>query len=315
MANELPGVLCCGNLVLDTLVRPVPEHPPWNASHWVESIEQHLGGNGANTAYTIGKLGVLSRLAGAIGDDPAAARIFALLAEAPVDPTFLIRSKLPTAATVALVRADGARSLLHCPGASREAFLDPPEITPALAHGCSRFHLGNPFGVPGLRRNAPEILRRARASGLATSIDAGWDSQGEWAAVFAPCLAHSDVVFVNASEALHLTGLPDPASAARALLAQGPACVVVKLGEHGCAVYTSSAEHRVPAFSVITLDTTGAGDCFAGGFLAALVRGFDLPSAARFANATGALSVSSLGSVSGLLSFEYTLRWIDARPA
>ncbi len=313
MATPFPGVLCCGNLVLDTLVRPVPEFPPWNASYWVESIAQQLGGNGANTAYTIAKLGVPSRLLGAIGSDPAAARIVALLSEAPVDVSFLARSALPTPSTVALVRADGARSLLHCPGASREAFLSPVEFTPALAQGCSRFHLGNPFGVPGLRRNAPEILRRARAAGLATSIDAGWDSHGEWAAVFSPCLPHSNIVFVNADEALHLTGLPGPSSAARALLAQGPDCVVVKLGEQGCALFTASAEHRVPGFSVPPLDTTGAGDCFSGAFVASLVRGFDLPSAARFANAVGALSVSSLGSVSGLLSFEGTLRWIEIR--
>lgn len=313
MPSQFPGILCCGNLVLDTLVRPVPEDPPWNASHWVESIEQHLGGNGANTAYAIGKLGVLSRVIGVVGSDPAASRILALLAEAPVDPSFLIGSTLPTPATVALVRADGARSLLHCPGASREAFLSPFEFTPALVRGCSRFHLGNPFGIPGLRHNAPEILRRARAAGLATSIDAGWDSQGEWAAVFSPCLPCVDVVFVNASEAFHLTGLSDPSSSARALLAQGPSCVVVKLGERGCAVYTPDTEHSVPGFSVPVLDTTGAGDCFAGAFLAALVRGFDLPAAARFANAAGALSVSALGSVTGLLSFDETLRWIEAR--
>src|SRR6476661_7133557 len=54
------GVLCCGNLVLDIIVRPVDAFP-WGTTTLVESIEQHLGGNGANTSYTLGKLGITTR--------------------------------------------------------------------------------------------------------------------------------------------------------------------------------------------------------------------------------------------------------------
>ena len=68
---------------------------------------------------------------------------------------------------------------------------------------------------------------------------------------------------------------------------------------------------RVPAFEVDTLDTTGAGDCFAGGFLAAIQRGYTEVEAARLANAVGALSVRRVGAVAGLLSWEETEEWMS----
>jgi tagatose kinase len=61
------------------------------------------------------------------------------------------------------------------------------------------------------------------------------------------------------------------------------------------------------------VDTTGAGDCFTGGFLAALHRGNTLIEAARLANACGALSASRMGSVAGLLGYQETLEWVASR--
>jgi sugar/nucleoside kinase (ribokinase family) len=309
------GVLVAGNLVLDTVVLPVPDSPPWNTSYWVDAIEHHLGGNGANTSHAIAKLGVPARALGYVGEDPAGDRVLAILQGAGVDTRAVERVDLPTAATVALVREDGARCFLHCPGASTKAFQQAPAITAALAEGCGFFHLANPFGVPGLRSNAPEILRQARAAGLCTSIDAGWDSRGEWMKVFGPCLPAADVVFVNAEEARLLTGLDDPNAAARALRAGGAGCIVLKLGARGCSVHAEGGEWTAAGFPVKAVDTTGAGDCFAGGFIAALARGYTLPEAARFANAVGALSVGKAGSTAGLLSFEGTLAWMGGGSA
>lgn len=301
-----------GNLVLDTLVRTVPESPPWNASYWVESIEQHLGGNGANTSYTVAMLGVPARLSGLIGQDRFGVRVLEILNEAGVDTGPIGLSSLPTASSVALVREDGARSLLHCPGASETAFGTPLEMTPKLVAGCGFFHLANPFGVPGLRSTAPSMLERARKAGLRTSLDAGWDSRGEWMKVFEPCLPFTDLLFVNRDEALHLTGIADAAGGAEALRSSGAACVAVKLGADGCAVFSAEESGEVPGFPVQVVDTTGAGDCFAGGYLAALARGFSFLDAAHVANAVGALSVSRLGSVSGVPDFDEVLRFMKA---
>jgi sugar/nucleoside kinase (ribokinase family) len=66
--RQLRGVVCAGNLVYDILARPVSQIR-WGATTWIDSIEHSMGGNGASTAYTLGKLGVRVRLFGMVGQD------------------------------------------------------------------------------------------------------------------------------------------------------------------------------------------------------------------------------------------------------
>jgi ribokinase len=91
----------------------------------------------------------------------------------------------------------------------------------------------------------------------------------------------------------------------------GAGDVVIKLGENGCAVFTSGEEARFPAFEIDAVDTTGAGDCFVGGFLAALGEGASYDEAARLANAVGAMSTGSLGAVTGIRNRAATEEWLQ----
>jgi sugar/nucleoside kinase (ribokinase family) len=302
------GVLCAGNMVHDTVVWPV-EGLAWNTTTWVDCLEQHLGGNGASTSYTLGILGVPVRLLAATGRDAFGDLLLARLAGAGVDVSAVVRSEAPTPRTVALVNAQGDRFFLHRAGASREAFAEPIEFSPALVGSLSHFHLANPFALPHMRRQAGEVLRRARAAGLTTSVDTGWDQYGRWMEDLAPCLPFTDLLFPNEDEARCLTGLNDVAAAATCLRELGAGAVIVKRGAEGCDGFTSDGSVHVPAFHVRPKDTTGAGDCFVGGFLAALHRGRDWQEAGRFANAVGALSVQKLGATTNLRSFEETEKW------
>src|ERR1039457_6799044 len=131
------GVLCCGNLVRDILVAPV-EGPGWGRTVWVDSIEEGAGGNDANTSYALACLGAPVRLIGTLGTDEAGDRVAATLQAAGVPMAHVKRSARPTACTVVLVNHDGARALLHRPGASQDAFLEGVELTPELIAGCNR---------------------------------------------------------------------------------------------------------------------------------------------------------------------------------
>ena len=311
---RIRGVLCAGNVVHDTLVWPV-EALAWNTTTWVEGIEHHLGGNGASTSYTLGILGVPVRLLATIGRDEFGDMLLARLAGAGVDVSAVVHSEAPTPRTVALVNARGDRFFLHRAGASREAFAQPLEFTPALVGGLSHFHLANPFALPQVRRQAGDLLRRAKAAGLTTSVDTGWDQSGRWMEDLGPCLPFTDLLFPNEDEACKLTGLDDVAAAAARLRELGAGAVIVKRGGAGCHILTSECAVHVPAFQVQPRDTTGAGDCFVGAFLAALHRGRDWEQAGRFANAVAALSVQKLGATTNLRSFEETEAWMrQARP-
>ena len=157
---------------------------------------------------------------------------------------------------------------------------------------------------------AADVLQRARAAGLSTSLDTGWDADNRWMEDLQPCLPFADLLFVNESEGKMLTGSDNPRHVAAKLRSLGANEVVVKLGAEGCVVFVGDDEFVAPGFAVDAVDTTGAGDCFGGGFLAALHHGKSIPEAARFANAVGALKVSQLGAVKGVRDFAETEAWI-----
>lgn len=303
------GILCCGNIVLDVMVRPV-EQFTWGTTTWVDSIEQNLGGNGSNTSYTLGILGVPVRLLGLVGRDAFGDLALSILQSAGVDLSCVGRSQAPTTASICPVNAAGDRLFLHRVGSSAEVFPEPIEFTPPMLEGMSHFHLANVFALPEMRKRAPESLARACQAGLTTSLDTGWDARGRWIEDIAGCLPQLDLFFMNQDEARMLSGSADPEQAARRMQSLGARDVVVKLGAEGCAVFAPDSAARFPGFEVEVVDTTGAGDCFVGGFLAALSRGACYAQAARFANAVGALSVQKLGAVNGVRTWEETEEWM-----
>lgn len=308
--ERITGVLVCGNICLDIPVWPV-DKLEWGTTSWVEALTESVGGNGANTSYALATLGVPVRLTGIVGRDHAGDRLVQTLQNAGVDTTQVSRSQLPTTSTVVLVQSSGNRTFLHRPGSSGD--VAPESVGFDDLTGFSHFHLGNPFALPRVREEAGSILARAKVAGLTTSLDTGWDARGRWLEVIGPCLPHTDLLFVNEEEAQILTGARDTNSSVAALRSAGATDVVVKTGAKGCLVYFGQQRLEVPGFQVEVVDTTGAGDCFAGAFLAALARDWDYGKAARFANAVGACNVQQLGAAHGVLPFEATLEWMRER--
>jgi sugar/nucleoside kinase (ribokinase family) len=222
-----------------------------------------------------------------------------------------MRVEAPTATTVVLVNETGNRQFLHRLGASEDAFSEPLSFTPSLLENASHYHFASLYILPNLRHHGSEMLRRARAAGLTTSLDTNWDAEGEWMNALAPCLQELDILFMNEDEAFMVTGSRCPATAARVVLARGVRTAVMKLGGRGCAIYTEEQEILRPAFPVPVKDTTGAGDCFVAGFLDARQRGASWAEAGEFGNAVGALSVQKLGAVTGVISRAETEAWMS----
>jgi sugar/nucleoside kinase (ribokinase family) len=305
------GILCSGSIVFDILVRPVDEMR-WGTTNLVESIEYHVGGNGANTTIALASLGIPARLIGAVGNDYQARLVCERLRSAGVDTRWLRTANAPTAASIAVVNQSGERMFLHRLGASNEAFPSPLDFPADLIERMRHYHLASLFMLPRLREHAAETLIRARRAQLTTSLDTNWDPQGRWMRDLMPCLPHLDFVFVNEDEARMLTGASSPSGAAGVLLSKGVQTVIVKLGSRGCAVHTLDSAYDCPGFSVGAKDTTGAGDCFVAGFLAARLRGESLAEAGRFANAVAAKSVEKIGGAVGIPSYDQVKAWADS---
>jgi sugar/nucleoside kinase (ribokinase family) len=140
--------------------------------------------------------------------------------------------------------------------------------------------------------------------------------RSRWESVIGPCLPHLDYYIPSEPEASALTGCREPADIARAILAAGCKTVVIKLAERG-AFYAlpDGRQDRVPAFRVEhVVDTTGAGDSWAAGFIAGLHRQMTLHEAVELANATAAMDIACAGAASGVRPLEEVLAFARSQP-
>jgi len=88
---------------------------------------------------------------------------------------------------------------------------------------------------------------------------------------------------------------------------------VIKLGEKGCFIRSGTKNFIVPAFDVNPVDTTGAGDSFVGGFLAGLMRGWDIERCARLGNGVAGFKTQFIGATTSQMSMERVLEFMGER--
>jgi len=231
------------------------------------AIRTRGGGAGANVAVHLAQLGVPVVLAGCIGDDAAGAGLVAELTAAGVHLALRTVADTATGTIVSLVEPDGQRSMLADRGANLAL---QPEDVPAPPAG-GHLHLsGYTLLDPGPRAAGLAALAAAVAAGCTVSVDPA--STGPLAAYgvdrWLADTAAATLLLPNADEAKLLTGCADPADAARAL-AERHAIVAVSLGAEGALWASRGGLVHRPPHATVVVDTTGAGDAFAGGLLAA----------------------------------------------
>ena len=149
--------------------------------------------------------------------------------------------------------------------------------------------------------NARRLFQECRRRHITTALDLECADLTDESGLHA-LLAETDVLLAparDAEEVAHTASLPD---AARSLLALGPSLVAITRGGRGCLVATSDQMLDVPGRSVPVVDTTGAGDCFAGAFLYGFVQGWSARDCAEVATLMAAQSVTAYGCRGRLLS-------------
>ena len=301
-------ITCIGVMLADVVGRPVEALPERGKLSLVERIELHVGGNAANTGLALAKLGVETALLGKVGRDGFGDFVVQSFAAAGIDTGGVVRdSAAATSATIVVGHGDGERSFLHYPGTNATltlADLDFERVFRSkIVHVAGAFLMPAFDGLP-----TAELLQRAQAAGVLTSLDTSWDARGLWMQTLRPCLPYLDYFLPSYEEARMLAdGLENPADIARVFLDAGAKCVGIKLGERGCYVHSQSGEGvLLPAYSVPVVDTLGAGDAFLAGFLTGVLRGWNLEECARFGTAVGASCVQALGATTGIRTFEAT---------
>lgn len=227
-------------------------------------ITSHPGGAGANTAAGLARLGVEVELIARIGDDEAGRAAAVELASHGVDCRFVVDPTLPTCRVIVLVDAAGGRTMVSDQGAN--AALRPEDIV--LPPGPGHLHLSGYVLLDGRSLGG-------RSGGAGTAVRAGWTTSVDpqtaagiaavGAANFLDWVRGIDLLLPNEAELIALGG-PDAALAA----AGG---VAVTHGRGGASWYAAGDPQRVPVDRVTDTDSTGAGDAFDAGFLAAWLGG------------------------------------------
>ena len=282
-------LLSAGEAFDDLIVHGLSRLPRLGEELRAPAVTRPIGGGAVITAVAAARAGCTVRLLSAMGPEAVArlsAENLALRNLRQPGETPALTVALSTRRDRAFVTLDGANARLE------QRLLDILARPPRVAH----LHLAlGPRDLPGWTR----VLRDCRDRGLGTSWDFGWHDDLPRRRGFAALLEAIDWVFVNEREARLYTGTPTLAAAERAWRAHG--CrVVVKRGARGALALADGARVRVPAPRVRVVDTTGAGDAFNGGFLAALLAGKPLADCLRAGVHMGSRSVTAAGGLDGL---------------
>jgi sugar/nucleoside kinase (ribokinase family) len=280
-----PSLVCLGNLTLDDVVLPDgSEHPACT------------GGDALYAVLAARAWLASAQMVAPVGHDLPAALLTHMQALG-LDAAGLPRRDLPTLRNRVVYRAGGERDW-------------------TLYADDDTFHAlsPRPDDIPPPWRAAPAFLilamtlaaQQSLVSALAEHPNAliALDPQEDYIlgneAAIRTMLANVDIFLPSAIEAQRLTGTTDWERAAKQLAAAGPSVVVIKLGAEGCLIYDAKRDHcqRIPAWPLADIvDTTGAGDSFCGGFMAALaVAHDDLAGAARAGTVAASFTVAGYGA-------------------
>lgn len=277
---------------MDCVATGLKQAPQLGLELIATDFQTTLGSASAIFASGVAKLGHQVTFISKVGDDDFGEFCLAALRRAGVSTDYVQRDRsTKTGVTLSLsTRQD--RALVTYLGAISS--LNYKDVEMSVVRGASHLHLTSYFLQNALRPAFPRIFKEARAAGLTTSFDPNSDPSQTWGDRIWQVLAQTDILFLNRAEAIHLSRARGARRALKVLGSRAP-CVVIKLGPKGAIGIKGDEMASSPGFSVNTLDTTGAGDSFAAGFVSAYLQNHALEQCLRIGNACGAISTLKAG--------------------
>lgn len=289
-------IVVVGSINAD-LVLEVSRMPDAGETLEASSLNYFPGGKGANQAAAAARLGWPTQFMGQVGQDANSAMLRQALEDSGASIDHLREVQGPSGTAVILVQPSGENSIVIAGGANTAEW-DFNDDTQKLLRRA---------GTLLMQREVPELVnlqaaQLAREGGATVILDGG----GAEAPVAGDLLPLLSVLSPNETELARLTGMPtgtdgEVEAAARSLLGQGVAAVLVKLGSKGSLLVTEGGAVSQPIITAgKVVDTTGAGDCFTAAFAVASQEGQDQQAALRFASAAAGICVCGRGAMPSL---------------
>jgi ribokinase len=271
------------------------------------------GGSAANTIYGLARLGVNAGFCGAVGDDDYGRALLQDFQKVGVDTSRIrVKNGAKTGTVLCLSDRLGRRSLYVVPSANSLLSMD--DLDPAYINQAGMLHLTS-FADEAQFKVVLELVEKLSAS-VRLSFAPGALYAAKGLKSLAPILKRSYLLFINQNELRQLTG-KDVINGAEGCLRQGCQMVVVTLGTGGKIKKTNAVgyirdaknEYIIEPISQniwvsgdigAEVDTTGAGDAFAAGFIYGLLKGKGLEECGRLGNLVAHFSITKMGAREGL---------------
>jgi ribokinase len=295
--TQTTRILFYGDLVTDMVMQVARLPIEANKVQPISSIGIEPGGAG-NSLIVAARLGVHAIALGTIGEDYAGEQIYQALAHEGVDVSFVQRGAGSINMTV-LVMVDKAGEHVFLVHRGAGELLNIGAAERALICGVDAFFVpGYALHEPRVGPVALDALQIAVDAGVPVFSDlgpiVGDDSLRDMALAVN---ARSHTALLTEDEALTFTRQSSADDAAHWMQAQGARTVIIKRGGQGCVCYAPDLPRtEISGVPVKVLDTSGAGDSFAAGYIVEWFKHRDVLRAARFANAVGAAKVQKLGT-------------------
>ena len=294
------GMELVGEEDFSRLLASLPESPVYTP-----------GGSAGNTTFALARLGVPSRYVGIIGADVAGQFYLDAFAKRGGDISkFQTRETMPTAQCLSFVTPDGERTMRKHLGAASSLSVDDVKVEDFV--GCNHVH------IEGYLLFNQElmfhVLQVAKKAGCVVSVDLASFEVVHAAKKQLPELLEKyvDMVFANEEEAEAFAGTTDPEKCLDKLC-QYCSVTAIKYGASGAVIRRGLETCRVEAVPVKNvIDTTGAGDMWAAGFIYGIGSGKDLEESGRYGSILGAEVVQIQGTAIADVQWETMLKQISS---
>ena len=292
-------LLSIGMAFCDIPLRPCPQNILKLDNWHIDPVKHQIGGDAMTVAVVGAKMGEEVRIATHLGDDNNGEFVRQSSEAFGVEHVLAPIKNMSTATSYQLIEANGERHFL----VDNEILklLKSKDIPDEEIHRADVVFFGSALALPGMDdQELTELFRRAHGKGKITAMDASVN-----VADYPPC--HLDLlrstmfnldIFIPSYEEASWLAQKTEVMDIMEVFSQFPFRVFgIKLGADGCILTEKFRDYvRKEPFSVLpVVDTTGAGDCFMGGFLCAWMKGWSLEKCAEFGSAVAAFGISAVG--------------------
>ena len=325
------GIAFAGNLIVDQ-IKYIGRYPPPHTLATIRDTALSTGGLACNCAMTMAKLdpSVPVQVLGIVGGDEMGEYILRQFSAFPsIDVSGILRMG-STSYTDVMIDDDGGRTFFHYRGANAQLTPDLIDLTALCA---DILHIGYILLMDGLDAPDPEyetamcrVLAKARAAGIATSIDVVTEDGARFAKFVPPALAYTDYCIINEMEAERTTEIPlrgengqikmdNLRPACEKLIAMGVSrWAVIHMPELSCGIskdghYVQRDSWKIP--KGFKKSSVGAGDAFAVGILYGAYQGWSLDRSIETAGAIAAWSLSGPGATDAVIPLPELMREME----